>query len=128
MNDVLGVPSKAVRLAWALHEALRRLGFSAEHIFVQAACELHTKKWNFYVILRLPEKPDFRISASAFEDENEADIAIEEWRSFVAGLGVRTDGELQDFWFEAFPTLDPLAALVERLRDRGFDPPSVLAN
>lgn len=67
----------------AFHEALRRLGFLPEHIFVEVVIDGRTGKWASFVVLRSPACEEVTLLAWHFDDEAEATAFTAAWKPFV---------------------------------------------
>jgi len=75
----LGEYSKEIQSVWVAHEALLRLGFSSDDVYV--SCHEENKKEVLDCRLLTQDK-DFIINCGIIEDEKFEDF-VEEWKSFV---------------------------------------------
>jgi len=79
--------SNAVRECWAVHEALRRLGFQANDIYVSAGQEMKSPllPYSLFVLVRTQDK-EFVANCATFDTMAEADAAVDEWTRFATAL------------------------------------------
>jgi hypothetical protein len=79
--------SKTVRECWAVHEALRRLGFQANDIYVSGGQELGHPDvpYALFVVVRTQDK-EFVANCGKFATMADADAAVDEWTRFATAL------------------------------------------
>lgn len=74
----------AVKECWAVHEALRTLGFSSDDIYVASGHD----GWQamnppaLFVILRAQEK-EFIVTLGTYESDSEIEVALSQWTEFA---------------------------------------------
>lgn len=114
------------RDCWALHEALRRMGFESEDIFVVCsgnAAEPTTGEW-FFVVLKTQGK-EFTITVRPIETLT-YDEALAGWTAFVTLVNARTFSltEMQRVYKTRFLDRFPgPSMLVSALLAKGFTLP-----
>jgi hypothetical protein len=74
----------AIKECWAIHEALRTLGFAAEDIYVVKgqSAQHGFNPPAFFVVLKAQER-EFVVTVGLYESEQLLDEAIEQWTEFA---------------------------------------------
>lgn len=116
--------SPEVQECWCVYQALRKLGFSADNIYVlmaQNGRALHVPI-SLFVILRSQDK-EFNIILCNYSSEDEAEEVLEEWARFVtyANEGSFEQGILNEI-YEASNIMKQKVMLIAALYKKGIRP------
>ena len=112
--------SEPILKAWTYHEALRRLGFRPQDIYVSIYREpvMGVLAYTFGCTLEAQDK-DFTMSCGAYPDEAGVEQAVAEWQEFVEQLPSFPYVELQKV-FTASEVWGKSAEFVLSLHQKGF--------
>lgn len=67
----------------AFHEALRRLGYLPQHLFVEVVTDGRTERLASFVVLRAPSVEETWLLAWHFDSEAESQTFVAQWPAFV---------------------------------------------
>lgn len=115
--------------AIAAHEVYRRLGFSAEYVFLEVARSgeigsEHFLKTCIYTKLVVPGAPEFRINLGP--TPGKAENVTAEWEEAIAVFGTATDPEAFDL-LEHSQIYKAIALIIAKIRQKGIPIPKELS-
>lgn len=115
--------SKPVQRLWVCHEALRRLGFDAEDIYVSKCIEpvMGQLVDSLCCILESQSK-QFIMNCGYYYYEGEIEKALDEWSSFIRDLREVPEEDLMDV-FESWPFDQSRVDFIGALYLKGFTIP-----